>query len=565
MTGYSPLFFIRILILKNQFQKILSTGKKRVFTLILMGGIFWTAIFGLTWRILVYFQSIDAFGDILAKQLLYMILLTFFSLLVFSNIITALSNLFLSHDLEFCHATPLAIEDIFLSRFIYTMIDSSWMVIIFGLPIMLVYGIVYNADFIYYFTIIFTSVPLILISSATGVLIIQFIVIIFPAHRTRDVVILFLIFFVIAVFLMFRFLKPEKLINPESFQSLLAYISAIKGTDSVFLPSYWAGEALWEKLMKINKNGILFIAQLWSTALALIWLNIFTAKHLYFNSFSKSQEGARRKKKSRSLPEFIVSIITLPFKQDMKGLIAKDIRSFFRDHTQWSQLFLLGALVVIYIFNFKVIPIEGSLIRTFYLQNILAFLNLGLAGFVISAICVRFVFPAISIEGKAFWIIRNSPFTIKRFLIGKFIIYLIPMLLLSEILIVYTNYLLDVTFFMMVLSTITIFFMVFGIVALGIGFGALYPDFNHQNIAQVSTSFGGVIYMISSILFMGMIIILEAGPTYIIITAQIKGTQISMISWVWIYFSFTIALLINIIAIFFPFKIGLKSLLDCKE
>ena len=252
MTGYSPLFFIRILILKNQFQKILSTGKKRVFTLILMGGIFWTAIFGLTWRILVYFQSIDAFGDILAKQLLYMILLTFFSLLVFSNIITALSNLFLSHDLEFCHATPLAIEDIFLSRFIYTMIDSSWMVIIFGLPIMLVYGIVYNADFIYYFTIIFTSVPLILISSATGVLIIQFIVIIFPAHRTRDVVILFLIFFVIAVFLMFRFLKPEKLINPESFQSLLAYISAIKGTDSVFLPSYWAGEALWEKLMKIN-------------------------------------------------------------------------------------------------------------------------------------------------------------------------------------------------------------------------------------------------------------------------------------------------------------------------
>ncbi len=565
MIACSPLIFIRILTFKNRFQKMLSTGKKRVFTLLLMGGIFWTAIFGLTWRVLVYFQSIEAFGDILAKQLLTMIFLTFFSLLIFSNIITALSNLFLSHDLEFCHATPLAIEDIFLSRFIYTIMDSSWMVIIFGLPVMLAYGMVYNADIIYYFTIIFTGIPLILISSATGVLIIQFIVTIFPAHRTRDVVILFSIFFVIAVFLMFRFLKPEKLINPESFQSLLAYISALKGTNFILLPSYWAGEALWEKLININKNGILFIAQLWSTALTLIWLNIFTAKHLYFNSFSKSQEGARRKKKLKSLLEIIISIIIVPFKQDMKELIAKDIRSFFRDHTQWSQLFLLGALVVIYIFNFRVIPIEGSLIRTFYLQNILAFLNLGLAGFVISAICVRFVFPAISIEGRAFWIIKNSPFTMKRFLLGKFIIYLIPMLLLSEILIVYTNYLLDVTFFMMVLSTITIFFMVFGIVALGIGFGALYPDFNHQNIAQVSTSFGGVIYMIGSILFMGLIIILEAGPTYTIITAQIKNTQISMVSWVWIYFSFTIALLINIITIFFSFRIGLKSLSNRKE
>jgi len=58
---------------------------------------------------------------------------------------------------------------------------------------------------------------------------------------------------------------------------------------------------------------------------------------------------------------------------------------------------------------------------------------------------------------------------------------------------------------MMVLSAATMFVAVFGIVSLAVGLGALYPNFKFQNIAQVSTGFGGLMYMIISVLFIAVI------------------------------------------------------------
>ena len=136
------------------------------------------------------------------------------------------------------------------------------------------------------------------------------------------------------------------------------------------------------------------------------------------------------------------------------------------------------------------------------------------------------------------------------------------MMVLGEVLIIYTNYLLDVTVFMMTLSSITMFMAVFGIVALAVGFGALYPNFKYQNIAQVATGFGGLMYMIFSALFMALIIVLEAGPVYIIFMSGVKGVPISAIQWLFIIPSFLAVIVINLLAVYKPMKMGLASLSD---
>ena len=64
--------------------------------LALAGILFWVGIFAVFYRVLVYFQGIEGFGDILAKKLLSMVLVTFFAVLIFSSILTALSTLYLS-------------------------------------------------------------------------------------------------------------------------------------------------------------------------------------------------------------------------------------------------------------------------------------------------------------------------------------------------------------------------------------------------------------------------------------------------------------------------------------
>ena len=120
---------------RNQMTRSETSGKKRAWIMGGLGCAFCGGMFGISCRVLVYFQSVEMIGDLLAQQLLSMVLLTFFSLLIFSSIITALSNLYLSADLELCHSMPVPVETLFISRTLHTFVDSSWMVIFFGLPV----------------------------------------------------------------------------------------------------------------------------------------------------------------------------------------------------------------------------------------------------------------------------------------------------------------------------------------------------------------------------------------------------------------------------------------------
>lgn len=75
------------------------------------------------------------FGDILAMKLLSMMIIAFFTLLLFSSIINTLSHLYLSRDLSLLHSLPVDIRDIFFSRWFSSAFDSSWMVVAFSLPV----------------------------------------------------------------------------------------------------------------------------------------------------------------------------------------------------------------------------------------------------------------------------------------------------------------------------------------------------------------------------------------------------------------------------------------------
>jgi ABC-2 type transport system permease protein len=244
----------------------------------------------------------------------------------------------------------------------------------------------------------------------------------------------------------------------------------------------------------------------------------------------------------------------------VQAYVIKEVKTFFRDQTQWSQIFLILALIVIYIYNFKVLPLEQAPIKTVYLQNILAFVNIGLASFVLTAVTGRFAYPAVSMEGEAFWIVSSSPIRLKTFLWIKYFIYFVPLLVLTEVLIIATNILLQVSPFMMWLSIITILFVVPAVVALGIGLGAAYPDFNAENAAQAITSFGGLIFMMLAAVYITAVIVLEAGSVYRLFISKINGKSIPASGWIWIIGSFSLAALISIFTVIFSMKYGERNL-----
>jgi ABC-2 type transport system permease protein len=301
---------------------------------------------------------------------------------------------------------------------------------------------------------------------------------------------------------------------------------------------------------------------LWSTAMAGIVIGEWLCGRIYYQGWSRSQEGKKAKLSRSAVADTFFRIVALPFGGKMRAIVTKDLKLFFRDTSQWSQLFLLMALAVVYLYSFRLLPLERSPMPTFFIQNLISFLNLGMVGFITSAVAVRFVFPAVSLEGESFWIIRSSPLSVRDFLWAKFWSSLLPLLLLSEVLIVLSNVLLKVTPLMMAIGVVTVLLMTFGITALGVGLGAVFPRFRHENVAQIPTGFGGIVYMLVTMTFIGAVIVLEAWPVYRLFMSQAAGLRVSTAGWAWSALSIIAVLAINVFAVFFPLNVGMKRLLQ---
>jgi ABC-2 type transport system permease protein len=190
---------------------------------------------------------------------------------------------------------------------------------------------------------------------------------------------------------------------------------------------------------------------------------------------------------------------------------------------------------------------------------------LALAGFVLSAVAVRFAFPAVSLEGKAFWILQTAPISLRTLLWSKLWLNLVPLLILGEVLVFLSNLLLQVPLWMMMLSLATVFLMTCGITAISVGVGALYPKFAFDHAAEIPTSFGGVICMIFSIAFVGAAVMIEAWPIYLL-TMRGMNPGRSMGSAFWILAPSLLGVIVlTVITVAASIRLGMKNLERLKE
>jgi ABC-2 type transport system permease protein len=130
-------------------------------------------------------------------------------------------------------------------------------------------------------------------------------------------------------------------------------------------------------------------------------------------------------------------------------------------------------------------------------------------------------------------------------------------LLLAVAIIGVTDYLLQVSDFMMIVSILTITFLTLAVAGLAIGFGTLFPQFETENAAQIPTSFGGLVFMMTSVALIGVVVILEARPVYSYLSAQAYGTPTDTVGMV---IGFGLAALVCAAATLIPIQVALRKL-----
>ncbi len=63
---------------------------------------------------------------------------------------------------------------------------------------------------------------------------------------------------------------------------------------------------------------------------------------------------------------------------------------------------------------------------------------------------------------------------------------------------------------------------------MALSFGVLYPQFSTENAAQIPTSFGGIVYMMSSLSVLAIIIMIEAIPVTRQLLAWRRGETVGL-------------------------------------
>src|SRR5919201_2471539 len=525
----------------------------RLIVLITFGLLFWSFIFGVLYRLLLYFRGVQEIGPFLAGKLLGMILVGFFSILILSNVITALSSFFLAKDLDLLVSGPVDWLKLYGAKLLETIVHSSWMVALMAVPMFAAYGLAYDGGWWFPLVALAVFLPLLIIPGVIGSAITLILVNVFPARRTRDILSVIAVLTAGGIVLLFRVVRPERLARPEGFRSLVDFVTVLRTPTSPMLPSEWASEAVMSWLQ--FRLDYLPFYLLWSTAAAAVVLGALLHRWLYTKGFSKAQESAERWARTGILHR--VGMWTLrPVGILRRELVLKEIRLFFRDTTQWSQLILLGVLVIVYVFNIKFLPLRGEGI-TFFLVNVVPFLNLVLAGFVLASVAARFIFPGVSLEGRTLWLLRSSPMSMRDLLWSKFWVGTLPLLVLALVIVGVTNYLLQVSTFMFLVSVVTIAAMTLALAGLSIGFGTLFPQFETENAAQIPTSFGGLLFMMSAIAVIGGVVVLEARPVYSYLAARSFGGQTDPLE-LWI--GFGLAALLCVAATVVPIQVALRRL-----
>jgi ABC-2 type transport system permease protein len=294
---------------------------------------------------------------------------------------------------------------------------------------------------------------------------------------------------------------------------------------------------------------------LWTTAAAFVVLGAALHHALYPAGFTKAQEGAQRNAHGAGGAGRGHALLA-PFGIRRAELVRKELRVFFRDSTQWSQLILLAVLVVVYVVNIRFLPLTGEGV-TFFIVNLIPFLNLALAGFVLASIAARFLFPGVSLEGRTWWLLRSSALPLRDLLWAKYWVGTLPLLLLALAIVGVTDVLLHVTPFMFAVSIGSITLMTFAIAGLAVGFGTLYPRFETENAAQIPTSFGGLLFMMAAIALIGVVLVLEARPVYAFLSTVASGEDPAPLE---LALGLGMAAVVCLVATFIPLGIARRRL-----
>ncbi len=433
----------------------------------------------------------------------------------FSAITTAITTLYASDDLNFLLAQPIPAARVFAVKLFDTYLSAAGIPSLLTIPPLLAIGAFFGAAWWYYplavLAALITYVLPVALGSSIAIALMRFA----PAGRVREVATGLGVVMSASLVYLIRAAKPEELLrqlgNADSEEAINRFIETFGAPSNPLLPSSWASDFIWKAA---RGDFTLSIVLLLGVSAVLMLIAGWLASRAYIEGWVRGLESSRvrldpKPRKASGLERVLSQFGAAGH------LVMKDARLLFRDATQWSQLLILVALGGVYVVSVRAFPIPVDADQSLILRNALGFLTLAFQGFVIAGVGVRMAFPSVSTEGYGYWLLRTSPISTAQIVIAKFWGALPATLLLAVCLGYFSSTSLNLSPVITLSSVLVALSSAFAITALGVGVGAAVPRFKSDNPAEVAFSAGGLIYMVLSLVYSGILVLIVARPAYL--------------------------------------------------
>ena len=518
-------------------------------------------LFGLGVWLGVFLLFIDAFGFVshhlpeikgtLIRTLFLLFFMTLLVMLAVSNGIISYAAFFKSRETTFLVSTPTRFETIFAYKFCESLIFSSWAMLILGAPLLIAHGIDMRLGWQYYPASFCFLATFILIPAELGSFAAMFITRHLPALRSRAVLGLGAATVLVAGIVgLHVFARLSFSSSPAELwmENILAKISFCRNP---LLPSYWVslgiadcGEGKWG-------DAAFFWCLTLSNAMFGFLICYWYAGRQYETCWSQAQSPAGRARVDPAARRYRIANGLLFFlKPRHRLLVMKDVKSFMRDPVQWSQVLIFFGLLCVYILNLRNLSYD---IASPYWKNIISFLNLGATSLTLSTFTGRFVFPLLSLEGRRFWLLGLLPMERRSILMSKFVFSLLGSLLISEGLIILSDWMIQVELPMALFHVGLVALICCGLSGIAVGLGAAHPNFSEESPSKIVSGYGGTLTLILSMVYIAVIIGLVAVPCHLYFARKLIGIEVFR---TWIVAAGAAAVVVAGLATVVPLAIG---------
>ena len=548
-------------------QSMLSVARLRLALVVLLSVVFWGALYGLFIEGFLFLESIHA-------ELISLLFNAFFSslmiMLLFSTAILLYGNMYCSPEARLLLTLPVRAEAIFSHKFQEAMWFSSWGFILLGSPMLVAYGVVRGSPWTYYLLLLPFMVSFVVIPATLGGICCMSAVAWLGRLRVHALAILVAVVCVGAAWLGWSLIGSVAVGGgtSEMFETVLSRLSI---TEQKFLPSWWLSSGLIEAARASERpeariaalsEAVKFLAVLVSNGMLLHLLARWLARSCYRQGYSQLVgEVPARRQRQISWVDQALSAAGTARGRPLRLLLVKDLRLFRRDISQWSQFVIFFGLLGLYFFNLR------SFNYNMAYASMISFLNLAVAGLILSTFTTRFVYPMISLEGRRFWILGLLPVHRDQIVWSKFLFSFFGGLLPCCALLYLSDSMLGISRSLIWVHEICCVVLCMGLSGIAVGLGARMPDLRESSPAKIAAGFGGTLCLVLSSLFIMSVVVIAAIPTHLAMASRAFGgggpPPTGLLGWAsgpqGTATSLLVVGFLGVIAAFLPLELGLRA------